>query len=164
VWSGDSAWGDRYVSTAAELAALLAVPLLLRHRGEIGKLVWSAGVALVAVSAVVQAASVAFWLSLELYQMEILGHPTFVVLLRLENVVAFALGKVDAWGLSTNAMSEDPWDYLHITTWNFLPFLLKRIGEAPMWVVNLLLIVWSAGLAALAWVLLRLRKVLSGLD
>jgi hypothetical protein len=164
VWSGDSAWGDRYVSTSAELAALLAAPLLLRHRGEIGKLVWSVGVALVAVSAVVQAASVAFWLSLELYQMEILGHPTFVVLLRLENVVAFALGKVDAWGLSTNAMSEDPWDYLHITTWNFLPFLLKRIGEAPMWVVNLLLIVWSAGLAALAWVLLRLRKVLSGLD
>jgi hypothetical protein len=164
VWSGDSAWGDRYVSTSAELAALLAAPLLLRHRGEIGKLVWSAGVALVAVSAVVQAASVAFWLSLELYQMEILGHPTFVVLLRLENVVAFALGKVDAWGLSTNAMSEDPWDYLHITTWNFLPFLLKRIGETPVWVVNILYVLWGAGLAALAWVLLRLRKVLSGLD
>ena len=31
-WSGDSAWGDRYVSTTVELAALLAVPLLLRHR------------------------------------------------------------------------------------------------------------------------------------
>ena len=32
VWSGDFAWGDRYVSTAVELASLLAVPLLLRHR------------------------------------------------------------------------------------------------------------------------------------
>src|SRR5580704_10530241 len=28
VWSGDFAWGDRYVSTAVELASLLAVPLL----------------------------------------------------------------------------------------------------------------------------------------
>ena len=31
-WAGDFAWGDRYVSTAAELAALLAVPLLPRYR------------------------------------------------------------------------------------------------------------------------------------
>ena len=29
-WAGDFAWGDRYVSTAVELVALLAVPLLLR--------------------------------------------------------------------------------------------------------------------------------------
>jgi hypothetical protein len=164
VWSGDSAWGDRYVSTAVELAALLAVPLLLRHRGEVGKLVWNLGIALLAVSAVIQAASVAFWLSLELYQMEILGHPTFVVALRLENVIAFALGKMDAWGLGTHAMTEDPWDYVHITTWNFLPFLLKRVGEAPLRVVNLAFMVWSAGLVALAWVSLRLRKVLAQFD
>src|SRR6266480_2746055 len=32
VWSGDFAWGDRYVSTAAELAAFISVPLLLRYR------------------------------------------------------------------------------------------------------------------------------------
>ncbi len=31
-WAGDFAWGDRYVSTSVELAALLAVPLLLRLR------------------------------------------------------------------------------------------------------------------------------------
>ena len=37
VWSGDFAWGDRYVSTSAELAALLAVPLLLRYRNAVGK-------------------------------------------------------------------------------------------------------------------------------
>lgn len=164
VWSGDSAWGDRYVSTAAELAVLLAVPLLLRHRGELGRLVWTVGIALIAVSAVVQVASVAFWLSLEIYQMEIRGHPTFVVALRLENVVAFALGKMNAWHLGTHAATEDAWDYVHITTWNFLPFLLQRTGEAPSWVVNLTFMVWSAGLAALAWVSLRLRKVLARLE
>ena len=38
VWSGDSAWGDRYVSTAVEMASFLAVPLLLRHRDELPKL------------------------------------------------------------------------------------------------------------------------------
>jgi len=53
---------------------------------------------------------------------------------------------------------------LHITTWNILPFLLRRIGETPMWVVNILYAVWGAGLAALAWVLLRLRNVLAMLD
>jgi hypothetical protein len=163
VWSGNSAWGDRYVSTTAELAALLAVPLLLRHRGGIGKMAWRTGVALVVFSAVVQAASVAFWLPLELYQIELRSGPTFVVFLRLENVVAFALGKMDAWGLGTNAMTEDPWDYVHISTWNFLPFLLQRTGEAPAWVVQLLFAVWGAGLAALAWVSWQLRRVLARL-
>jgi len=161
VWSGDSAWGDRYVSTAAELTALLAVPLLLRHRAQLPKLIWAAGVALIAASAVVQAASVAFWLSLEIYQMDIFGYPTFVVGLRLENIVAFALGKVDAWGLRSNAAAEDPWDFVHIDTWNFLPFLLGRVGAAPVWVVNLAFAVWGAALAALAAVFLQLRSVLA---
>src|ERR1019366_5387018 len=31
-WSGDFAWGDRYVSTAVELVTLVAVPLLMRYR------------------------------------------------------------------------------------------------------------------------------------
>ena len=33
VWTGDFAWGDRYVSTASQMAALLAVPLVLRYAG-----------------------------------------------------------------------------------------------------------------------------------
>jgi hypothetical protein len=164
VWSGDSAWGDRYVSTAVELAVLLAVPLLLRYRREVGKLVWGFGVVLIAVSTVIQVASVAFWLSLEIYQMEIIGHPTFVVPLRLENVVAFACGKMNAWGLGTNAMNEDAWDYVHIDTWNFLPFLLRRVGVAPAWAANVAFVVWGAGLAALAWVAFRLRMVIARLS
>jgi hypothetical protein len=47
-------------------------------------------------------------------------------------------------------MTEDPWDYVHITTWNFLPFVLRRVGGAPGWVVKLAFAVWGAALAALA--------------
>ena len=86
VWSGDFAWGDRYVSTAAELVASISVPLLLRYRTDLGKLIWTIGVMLIAVSAAIQLASLAFWVPLEIYQMETLGHPTFVIALRLKNI------------------------------------------------------------------------------
>ncbi len=160
VWSGDMAWGDRYVSTSVELAAMLAVPLLLRYRSDLGKSVWIAGLALLAVSFVVQIASLAFWLPLEIYQIEVFGHPTFIIALRIKNIVAFALGKMDAWGLNTHSLQEDPWDYVHMTTWNFLPFLLKRVGEAPAWAVHAVFAVWLAALAALGAVLLRIHSVL----
>jgi hypothetical protein len=159
-WSGDSAWGDRYVSTTVELAALLAVPLLLRHRRQLGTAVWALGLTVWAISTVIQFASLAFWLPLELYQMDNFDRPTLVIALRFKNIVAFALGKMTAWGLNTPAMREDPWDYQHITTWNFLPFLLQRVGVAPSWVVHALFAVWAAALAALAGTLWRLRRVL----
>jgi len=164
VWSGDFAWGDRYVSTAAELAAFISVPLLLRYRAHLGRAVWTAGMALIAISTAIQAASLMFWLPLEIYQMYTFGHPTFVIWLRFKNIVAFALGKMGEWGLNTDDMTYDPWDYVHITAWNFLPFLLRRVGEAPRWVVNLAFATWGAGLAALAWTLYRLRCVLSAGD
>ncbi|HKD86712.1 MAG TPA: hypothetical protein VKB58_18330 [Terriglobales bacterium] len=164
VWSGDFAWGDRYVSTSVELAALLAVPLLLRHRLTLGKFAWTTGIVLCMAAAVVQIASLMFWLPLEIYQMETLGHPTFVIALRLKNMAAFALGKMDAWGLTNYAMHWDPWDYVHITTWNFLPFLLKRVGAAPAWTVRIALVGWVAVLAALAAVLWRLYRVLANLQ
>jgi hypothetical protein len=160
VWSGDDAWGDRYVSTAVELASLLAIPLLLRYRNQLGKPVWFAGIALLAISTVIQLASLAFWLPIELYQMEVFGHPTFVIALRMKNIVAFALGRMDAWGLNTDSLQEDPWDYVHMTTWNFLPFLLKRVGVAPAWAVRVVFVVWYAALAVLAAALLRLLTIM----
>ncbi len=78
-WAGDFAWGDRYVSTSVELATLLAVPLLLRYREDISASVWRGGVLLVVASLAIQLASLAFWLPLEIYQMDTLGHPTFVI-------------------------------------------------------------------------------------
>ena len=159
-WSGDFAWGDRYVSTAVELVTLVALPLLMRYREALGKTIWRAGWVLTVVSLMIQLASLAFWLPLEIYQMETFGHPTFVIALRFKNIVAFALGKMDAWGLNTEAMAWDQWDCVHVTTWNFLPFLLRRVGAAPAWVVNLTLAIWLAGIAALGTVLLRLRSSL----
>src|ERR1700738_2970421 len=110
-WSGDFAWGDRYVSTAVELVALIAVPLLMRYHERCGVTIWRAGWGVVAVSLIIQLSSLAFWVPLEIYQMETLGHPTFVIALRLKNILAFALGKVDAWRLNTEAMNQDPWDH-----------------------------------------------------
>jgi hypothetical protein len=156
-WSGDFAWGDRYVSTAAELAAFIAVPLLLHYRETLSPLIRQGGMVLIAISFVIQAASLAFWLPLEIYQMESLGHPTFVIVLRFKNIAAFALGKMDAWRLNTEEMTQDPWDYVHITTWNFLPFLLRRVGAAPGWVVKTAFVVWGTSLAALASVMLCLK-------
>ena len=112
-------------------------------------------------SAVIQIASLTFWMPLEIYQMETRTPPNFVIALRLENIAAFALGKMQAWGLTNHAMAQDPWDYIHITTWNFLPFLLKRSGFAPPWVIGLTFAVWSAALAAFAGVLWQLRRVLA---
>jgi hypothetical protein len=116
--------------------------------------------ALVAISAAIQLASLAFWLPLEIYQMDTLGHPTFVVWLRFKNIVAFAFGKMHAWGLTNDSMTYDPWDYVHITCWNFIPFLLRRVGVAPVWVVRIVLALWSAAVSALIAALLQLRRVL----
>jgi hypothetical protein len=164
VWSGDFAWGDRYVSTAAQMAALLAVPLLLRHcrAGEnwLRIMAW----VVVGASVLIQLVSLCFWLPLEIYQMETLGHPTLVIALRFKNIVAFALGRMSAWGLNNEAMTQDPWDYVHITCWNFLPFLLRRAGAAPPWVVNVLMGIWAAGLAGLLWLFVQLRRTLRSAD
>jgi hypothetical protein len=160
-WAGDFAWGDRYVSTAVEFVGFLAVPLLLCYRAELNIWLARGAFALIALSLTIQLASLAFWLPLEIYQMEDLGHPMWVIALRFRNIAAFALGKMNAWGLDTDAMHYDAWDYVHISTWNFLPFLLRRVGEAPLWVVRTTFAVWSASLAGLAATLWRLRAVLA---
>ena len=159
-WAGDFAWGDRYVSTSVEIVTLVAVPMLLRFQANLSRWMWRGGIALIAVSLVIQLASLAFWLPLEIYQMETFGHPTFVIALRFKNIVAFALHKMDAWGLNTEAMGQDPWDYVHLTTWNFLPFLLRRVGVAPRWVVDVAFVTWFSSVAALLAALARLKHSL----
>jgi hypothetical protein len=155
-WAGDTAWGDRYAATAAQLFAFISVPLLVRYRQNLSKLLWPVGVALIGLSVAVQLASVAFWCPLERYQMDMIDQPTFFVGLRFSNIWNFALGHVDHWNLSPGLPAADMWDYVHITTLNFLPFLLKRVGVAPRWVVELTTVAWFAALAGLATVLISL--------
>jgi hypothetical protein len=161
VWSGDFAWGDRYVSTAAQMVAFVSVPLMMRHGAEIGKAVRTAGVVLIVAAVLVQLSSVMFWCPLEIYQMDTLGHPTFVIALRMKNIVAFSLGKMDEWGLTNDSMTYDPWDYQHIAAFNFLPFLLARIGKAAGWAVHLIAAVWLAALAALFAVLVHVGRLVA---
>ena len=66
---------------------------------------------------------------------------------------------MDAWGLNTDSMTYDQWDYQHITTWNFLPFVLRRMGAAPAWVLHAAFTVWGLGIGFLAWSLAVLRGV-----
>ena len=117
---------------------------------------------LVAASALVQIASVMFWCPLEIYQLDTLGHPTFIVGLRFRNIVAFSLGKMDQWGLTNDSMTNDPWDYAHITTFNFLPFLLARVGKSARWVVDLLTALWFMVLAAVITLLALLARSMLG--
>jgi hypothetical protein len=159
VWSGNFAWGDRYVSSAVQLVAFISVPILLKYRAQISGAVYLLGVALVSVGLVIQLASLAFWMPIEIYQADDFGHPQFVIWLRFKNIVAFALGKMAAWGLNTDSMGYDQWDYQHITTWNFLPFVLKRIGEAPRCVVNSMLAVWYALVLGLMWILIGIVRL-----
>jgi hypothetical protein len=125
----------------------------------LGKWLWRCGIVLIVASLIIQLASLAFWVPLEIYQMETLGHPTFVIALRFKNIAAFALDKMDAWGLNNESMKQDSWDYVHITTWNFLPFLLRRVGAAPALAVKIAYAAWGAVIVALAYVCRTLSRV-----
>jgi hypothetical protein len=158
-WAGDFAWGDRYISSAVELTTLLTLPLLLCYRQVLGRTVRRLAVIVMAASVTIQCASLAFWLPLEIYQMDTLDHPTFVVFLRFKNIAAFALGRREAWGLNTPSMFADPWDAVHITAWNFLPSLLRHVGAAPLWAVDVLYAVWAVVALALVFAAVRLYRV-----
>jgi len=92
---------------------------------------------IIAASLIIQIASLAFWLPLEIYQMETLGHPTFVIALRFKNIAAFALGKMDAWGLNNESMTQDTWDYVILRRGIFCRSSCGEWARRPKWVVRL---------------------------
>ncbi len=155
-WSGDFAWGDRFITTPVQLLALISIPLLLRHRANLRRIVWRPGMVIATVSVAIQLASVVFWHPLEIHQMESLGHPTFVVGLRFKNIVALALGKMDQWGLSNEDTREV--GGIHSNTPYFLPFLLKKDGSVSNTIANGLIAGWLVALAALVAVLFFIQR------
>jgi hypothetical protein len=160
VWSGDFAWGDRYITTPVQLLAMISIPLLLRYRAHLREVAWRLGIGIAAVSVVIQLASVVFWHPLEIHQMETLGHPTFVVGLRFENMAAAVLDKVDQWGLSNEDTREI--DGIRSRTPYFLPFLLKKDESISRMLADGLIAAWFVGLAALIAALLVIGRKARG--
>lgn len=161
-WSGDFAWGDRYITTPVQLLAMISVPLLLRHRLQLPNIARLLAVAIIGFSLAVQLASVMLWHPLEIHQMETLGHPTFVVCLRFKNIAAAIVGKMDKWGLSNEDTREI--DGIRGNTPYFLPFLLKKDDSVSETLAAGLIAGWLAILGALIAVLLLLwRKTRAGI-
>jgi hypothetical protein len=159
-WAGDFAWGDRYISSVVEMFAMLAVPLLMLYRRELGRVVWVCGWCVVAASTAIQVASLAFWLPLEIYQIDAMGRDAWTVALRFRNIWALASGRPMPAGIDLPGAVSDPWDALHVRTWNFMPSLMRRVGAAPLWVVWLLDAVWALMAVALVCMVVRLVRVL----
>jgi hypothetical protein len=92
--------------------------------------------------------------------METLGHPTFVVGLRFENMAAAVLDKVDQWGLSNEDTREI--DGIRSQTPYFLPFLLKKDESISKMRADGLIAAWFVGLAALIAALLVIGRKARG--
>jgi hypothetical protein len=161
-WAGDFAWGDRYISSVVELFAMLAVPLLMRYRRELGRAVTVCGWCVAAVSVAIQAASLAFWLPLEIYQIDSMGHDAWTVALRFRNIWALATTRPMPAGIDLPGAVADSWDALHVRTWNFMPSLMRHVGVAPPWVVRMLDSIWVVMAVALVYVLVRMVRLLRG--
>ena len=159
-WAGDFAWGDRYISSVVELFAMLAVPLLMRYRRELGRMVTMCGWCVVTASVAIQAASLAFWLPLEIYQIDAMGHDAWTVALRFRNIWAMATGRPMPAGIDLPGAVADSFDALHVRTWNFMPSLMRHVGVAPMCVVRMLDVVWVLMAAALVCLVVRMARLL----
>jgi hypothetical protein len=163
-WAGDFAWGDRYISSVVELFAMLAVPLLMRYRRELGRVAATFGWCVVAASMAIQAASLAFWLPLEIYQIDAMGHDAWTVALRFRNIWALAMGRPMPAGIDLPGAVSDSFDALHVRTWNFMPSLMRHAGVAPLWVVRVLDAVWVVMAVGLGCVIVRMVRLMRRSD
>ncbi|MBV8903467.1 MAG: hypothetical protein JOZ22_07505 [Acidobacteriia bacterium] len=156
-WSGDVAWGDRYLSAPVQLAGLIAVPLLMRHRLEIGTALQFIAKPLLAGAVLIQLASVALWYPLEFDQMKTISKPVFVVGLRFWNILAMCSGKMYEWRL-TNSWTDAA---VRARTAYLWPFLLpQRHDFLPHWAVEAGVAVWlSLVIAILLTLCLICRSV-----
>lgn len=159
-WAGDFAWGDRYISSVVELFALLSVPLLMRYRSALGRALSACAWCVVAASVVIQVVSLAFWLPLEIYQIDDMGHDAWTVALRFKNIWALATGQPLPAGIDLPGAVSDKFDALHVRTWNFMPSLMGHVGAAPLWMVRLLDVLWLLIVVALVCVVVRMVRLL----
>ena len=160
VWSGDVAWGDRYVTTPVQLLAMISVPLLLQSSWNLPVGTWRVGISIIMISAIIQISSVALWYPLEFCQMKTAEGHSFVVGLRFKNIVAVAVGAMDKWHL-TNDYTRS-FGYRSKTPYLY-PFLIRKAGS-PKLIADALVFVWGTLLVSLFWVLYRIRVRISKME
>jgi hypothetical protein len=122
--------------------------------------VTACGWCIVAASVAIQVASLAFWLPLEIYEIDAMGHDAWTVALRFRNIWALATGRTMPAGIDLPGAVADSFDALHVRTWNFMPSLLRHVGAAPMWVVQVMDAVWVVMAVALVCVVLRMVRLI----
>jgi hypothetical protein len=154
-WSGNAAWGDRFVTTPVQLLAMMSVPLLLRFRHHL-KSFYERGVyyAIAALSVVIQCASVVLSYNLELLQAHVRGGSRFIVGLRFANLLAMATGSFEKWGLAAGIPER-------LTSINLMPF--GPAQNLPGSAGTFLTIIWAALVCMLiVTVFIFAKKVLRG--
>jgi hypothetical protein len=135
------------------LISMVAVPLLLAMRTRLSLFDKAFAVIVIGLATIVQLLSVAFWYMLEEAQMSDTGSEFFIGM-RLVNLLATTLDKVQDWQLATPSVESR---YL---TPNFLPFLMDKYVSPT--VAHTLQLMWSAAVvlamaAAVRLTLLSLR-------
>ena len=150
---GASTWGSRYTTTPVILISMVAVPLLLAMRTRLSPFEKALAVIVIGLATIVQLLSVTFWYMLEEAQMSDTGSEFFIGM-RLVNLLAATLDKVQDWDLATPSVSSR---YLQL---NFLPFLMAKYVSPT--VAHTLQLMWSAAVvlamaAAVRLTLLCLR-------
>jgi len=155
-WGGDSAWGDRFITTPVQITALFAVPIYLRWRRPLNLTRERPIVLLfILVTVWIQISSVFFSYNLEIIQLQ--HAPTkIIVLLRQINIAAWLTGNFERWKLSASV----PLSYLTPGFAVFWP--ARNFGpRAALW----LKVVWGMGLitnfAMLLWVVRVNSKLIS---
>jgi hypothetical protein len=129
---------------------MVAVPLVLAMWTRLSAFEKAVAVIVVGLATIVQLLSVSFWYMLEEAQMIDTGSEFFIGM-RLANLLAVTLDKVQDWHLATSSVSSR---YLEP---NFLPFLMDQYVSPT--VAHTLQLMWFAGvvLAMAAAVKLILR-------
>ena len=150
---GAYTWGSRFTTTPVILISMVAVPLLLAMRTRLSPFEKALAVIVIGLATIVQLLSVTFWYMLEEAQMSDTGSEFFIGM-RLVNLLATTLDKVQDWHLATPSVSSR---YLQL---NFLPFLMAKYVSPT--VAHTLQLMWSAAVvlaiaAAVRLTLLCLR-------
>ena len=150
---GASTWGSRYTTTPVILISMVAVPLLLAMRTRLSLFEKALAVIVIGLATIVQLLSVTFWYMLEEAQMSDTGSEFFIGM-RLVNLLATALDKVQDWHLATLSV-----EFRYLKP-NFLPFLMDKYVSPT--VAHTLQLIWSAAVvlamaAAVRLTLLCLR-------